>query len=646
MALDGITIAALTKELRDKLLGGRISKIAQPEADELLLTIKTQAANERLLISAGASLPFVYLTDENKPSPMTAPNFCMLLRKHISGGHITDISQPGLERIIEISVDHLDEMGDPCRKIITIELMGKHSNIIFRTPEGTIIDAIKHVSAAVSSVREVLPGREYFIPNTESKVDLHSFLLCKLDNSRISHANSNIHTINETATTFQNTNICSTQEICGRLAEILCQPVSVCKALYSTFTGFSPVLAESICYANGIDSGKSANEIPDEVLCKLAESLIYLHNIIYVNLPASNSASNSAASNSASNSATDGNTFSTDYGFKPSIIFGEDKTPLEFEVIPLTQYSGENHVYYDSVSKVLKEFYAQKNEYTRIRQKSSDLRKIVQTALERNVKKYDLQAKQLKDTDKMDKYKLYGELLQTYGYSCEEGAKEITCENYYTGEQITIPLDSTISAMANSVKYFDRYAKLKRTKEAVTAQIAETEADIMHLRSIVASLEIATGEEDLAQIKDELIDSGYIRKRSNQKGKAKSKSKPFHYISTDGFHIYVGKNNYQNDELTFKVANSGDWWFHAKKMPGSHVIVRGEGKEITDLTFNEAASLAAYYSSGKNQGKVEIDYVKRKEVKKPNGAKPGFVVYYTNFSMVADAKIPDIERIE
>ncbi len=569
MALDGITINALTRELSDRLTGGRISKIVQPEADELLLTVKTQTANERLLISAGATLPFVYLTDENKQAPMTAPNFCMLLRKHISGGHITDISQPGLERIIEFGIEHLDEMGDTCRKILTVELMGKHSNIIFRKPDGMIIDSIKHVSAAVSSVREVLPGRQYFVPKTDGKIDINDPGI-----------------------------------------SVLCKPIPLVKSLYTTFTGFSPAVAQSICCMAGLDSDRGANTFDDNELCKLSG-------------PLSDLAKKIAAGD-----------------FCPAMIVNDEDDPVEFEVTDLAQYQDMKRVYFDTVSKMLISYYAKRNEYTRIRQKSSDLRKIVSTAIERNVKKYDLQQKQLGDTGKMDKYKLYGELLQTYGYSAEEGADKITCENYYTGEQITIPLDPTISAMTNSVKYFDRYNKLKRTKEAVTQQLAETTETLEHLRSVASSLDIATSEDDLAQIKEELIASGYIKGKGDAKKKRSTKSRPLHYISSDGFDIYVGKNNLQNDELTFKVANTNDWWFHAKKMPGSHVIVRCEGRELSDRTFEEAAMVAAYYSSGRSMGKVEIDYVKRKEIKKPAGAKPGFVVYYTNFSMTAEAKIP------
>ncbi len=578
MALDGITIRALTRELQEHLTGGRISKIVQPEADELLLTIKTKETNERLLISAGASLPFVYLTGENKQAPMTAPSFCMLLRKHISGGRIISVTQPDLERIIEFTIEHLDEMGDTCRKILTVELMGKHSNIIFRKPDNTIIDSIKHVTSAVSSVREVLPGREYFIPKTDDKIDLHNYILC-----------------NHSADALSGT---------------LCKPLPLVKSLYSTFTGFSPAVALSLCEQAGLDADRAANTYSTDDLCKLYNALVKLDEMI---------------------AADD---------FRCAVIFDNQDRPVEFEVVELEQFKKSARKRFDTVSEMLISYYASRDEYSRIRQKSSDLRRIVMTAIERSVKKLDIQEKQLKDTDKMDRFRIYGELLQTYGYSAEEGADKITCDNYYTNEKITIPLDPTKSAMENSVKYFDRYNKLKRTKEAVTVQLEGTRSEIDHLESVLTSLDIATDEKDLAQIREELSESGYIKKRGHSKTKSE-KSHPFCYMSADGFTIYVGKNNFQNDELTFKIANTNDWWFHAKKMPGSHVIVRCEGRELTDRTFEEAASLAAYYSSGRSMGKVEIDYVKRKEIKKPAASKPGFVVYYTNYSMVADAVIPD-----
>ena len=271
-----------------------------------------------------------------------------------------------------------------------------------------------------------------------------------------------------------------------------------------------------------------------------------------------------------------------------------------------------------------------------------DLRRIVQTALERNIKKYDLQIRQMQDTEKKDKYKIYGELLNTYGYGVELGAKSMEALNYYTNEMITIPLDPQLTATENAKKYFDKYGKLKRTYEALSKLTLEVKEEIDHLESIQNALDIALLEEDLTQIKEELIESGYIHRKGGNK-KVKITSKPFHYISSDGFHMYVGKNNYQNEELTFKFANGGDWWFHAKGMPGSHVIVKTNGEELPDSTFEEAARLAAFYSKGKGQEKVEIDYVERKHVKKPNGSKPGFVVYYTNYSMMIDCDISNIK---
>lgn len=274
---------------------------------------------------------------------------------------------------------------------------------------------------------------------------------------------------------------------------------------------------------------------------------------------------------------------------------------------------------------MLETYYASRDTLNRIRQKSSDLRRIVQTALERNRKKYALQQKQMKDTAKKDKYKVYGELINTYGYGLEEGCKSFKALNYYTNEEITIPLDPTLTPQENSKKYFDRYGKLKRTEEALNEQLADTESEIEHLESISNALDIARAESDLSQIKEELTEYGYIKKHySGKKGaKAQTKSKPFHYISSDGFDIFVGKNNFQNDELTFKQATGNDWWFHAKKVPGSHVVVKTKDGTLPDRTFEEAGNLAAFYSKGRTAPKVEIDYLQKKNVKKPGWSQTG-----------------------
>ena len=574
MAFDGIVVADLVHEFRNELIGGRIAKIAQPETDELLLTIKTNDGQRRLLISADASLPLIYLTDANKPAPMTAPNFCMLLRKHIGGGRIVDIRQPKLERIIHFTIEHLDELGDLCRKELIVEIMGKHSNIIFCTSDGKIIDSIKHVSAQMSSVREVLPGREYFIPDTMHKAD----------------------PLTVDADTFT-----------GLLKE---KPMPVSKAVYTSFTGISPVTAEEICHLAGLDSAIPAKEYSEDILFHLyTQFTIYLSAI-------------------------------KEGRFTPAIYY-DGREPKEFAALPLTHFDMYECREYASISEVLSTFYSTRSLLMRIRQKSADLRHIVQTALERNRKKYDLQLRQLKDTENREKFRIYGELINAYGYNVEEGARKLDALNYYTNEMVSIPLDPTKTPQENAQRYFAKYNKQKRTFEALSELSKETLEDINYLESDQTALDIALTEEDLAQIREELAGAGYIRRRFTKK-KVRIKNEPLHYISSDGYHIYVGKNNLQNEELTFHFASGNDWWFHAKQAPGSHVIVKSNGDELPDRTFEEAGRLAAYYSSMRGSDKVEIDYVQKKHVKKPNGAKPGFVVYYTNYSLVIDSDISGI----
>lgn len=579
MAFDGIVIANLTHDIRQKLTGGKINKIAQPEKDELLFTVKNNKETLRLSVSASASLPLVYFTEKNKQSPMTAPNFCMLLRKHIGTGRIVRVSQPGLERIIQFEIEHLDEMGDLCRKLLIVELMGKHSNIIFCKEDGTILDSIKHISAQVSSVREVLPGRPYFIPQTSDKMDPLTI----------------------------------TQEEFAAL--IHGTPAPVQKALYQKLTGISPIIGTELCHLASIDGDHSANELSEAELTHLYRMFSLMMEDV------------------------------REGRFSPNIIYRNGE-PVEFASVPLTCYEGGSceAKAFDSISALLDAYYAEKSVITRIRQKSVDLRRIVQTALERNYKKYDLQLRQLKDTEKRDRFKVYGELLNAYGYELSGGEKELQCINYYTNEEVKIPLDPQLNAKENSQKYFSRYNKLKRTFEALSDLTLETKQEIDHLESISAALDIAVKEEDLVQIKEELMEYGFIKKRAFGSKKPKITSRPYHYRSSDGFDIYVGKNNYQNEEVTFKTANGNDWWFHAKGIPGSHVVVRTEGKELPDRTFEEAGSLAAYYSKGRGNEKVEIDYIQRKHVKKAAGGAPGFVIYHTNYSLMAEPKL-ELEEI-
>lgn len=573
MALDGITVACLVHEWQQALVGGRITKISQPEPDELLLTIKNYDTY-RLHLSASASLPLACIVPDNRPAPLTAPAFCMLLRKHLNSARILAVEQPDLERIIRLKIEHLDEMGDVCVKYLIIELMGKHSNIIFCDSDDRIIDSIKRVSQMVSSVREVLPGRAWFIPKTANK---HSLL-----------------TVDPAA-------LSSAVRACGG---------DLRRAIYTTITGISPVLANELLHRASLDTVTDVAELDAASLSRLSDSLGWLRGTV------------------------------SQGDFSP-VCVEKDGVPAEFAAVPLTVYldfPGYTTRTFDSMSELLLFYYETKEAATRIRQKSAELRRTVQTATERVAKKLDLQEKQFSDTEKKDRYRIYGELLTTYGYSAVSGSESFTCTNYYDDTEITIPLDSALSVMDNAKRYYERYSKLKRTGEALSAHIAESRGELAHLESVRDSLEYAKDEADLADIRRELTDCGYLRFHRADGGKKASRkltSRPYHYRTSDGFDIYVGKNNYQNDELTQHFAAGNDWWFHAKGIPGSHVILHSAGAEVPDAVFELAGSLAAYYSKNRNSQKVEVDYLPKKNVKKPAGAKPGFVVYYTNYSLVA-----------
>lgn len=577
MAFDGVVISNIVRDMSERLIGGRIYKIYQPEADEINLVVKNHGTTFRVMLNASATLPLVYFLDENKQNPPTAPNFCMLLRKHLGNGRIVGVEQPDFERIIILEIEHLDEMGDLCKKKLVIELMGKHSNIIFMEEDGRIIDSIKRIGAQISSVREVLPGHDYVLPPNEK-----------------------MNPFEVTEDCFKNV--------------LMEKSMSIEKAIYTSITGFSKLIANELCYEAGIDGNFSTDSLADHNKDALWQSFQRLI------------------------------TRMQEGDYQPQIVYQED-VPIAFSAVPLSMYEDMTIEVFENISGVLSTYYSEKDTYSRIHQKSTDLRKVLSSAVERTAKKYDLQRKQLKDTEKRDRYRIYGELLQTYGYEIKPGDKSITVLNYYDNQEVTIPLDENLSPVENANKYFNKYNKLKRTYEASLSLVQESKATLDHLLSLQNSMEIATSEADLAEIKEEMVLAGLVKAKPGKKTGVKAeKSKPLHYISSDGFHMYVGKNNLQNDRLTFKTAGPKDLWFHAKEIPGSHVIVKLEGAEdVPDATYEEAARLAAYYSSGKTSPKVEIDYTRRGNLKKPPQANPGYVIYHTNYSMVA---LPDIKGIE
>ncbi|MDR0949256.1 MAG: NFACT family protein [Lachnospiraceae bacterium] len=594
MAFDGVTCACVVQQLKKELIGSRIQKIAQPEPYELLVQCRSQSGQSKVLLSANPTLPLVHLTRQNKNSPLVAPNFCMVLRKHIQGGRITEIYQEGLERIIHFVVEHYDEMGDLCHKELIIEIMGKHSNIILINQDKTILDSIKHINAMVSSVREILPGRTYVSPPTQDKADLISL----------------------------------TREDCLRRLETTTSEQTIQSFVYQQYTGLSPVIGREVCF---------------EAMCK--------GDTLCATLDAEQKNALYTALTRLKERVEKGE-------YTPQIVFDQSMEPKEYAVVQLLMFSSEEYQtkQYDDISILLDDYYEQRRAFASIRQKSADIRHLVQSLRDKNIKKRELYQQKMSDTEDRDRYRVYGELLHTYPNQEAPQQTSVTLPNYYTGEDLTIPLDPMLSFSENAKRYFAKYNKMKRTAQALLELQKETDEEIYHLESILTSLDITADESDLLPIKNELIEAGYMKRKGNKaknptnhKKKSESTAKigtPIHYQTSDGYDLYVGKNNYQNDELTFSFATGNDWWFHAKGIPGSHVIVKSKGgAQIPDRVFEEAAKLAAYYSKGRGSHKVEVDYIQKKHVKKPNHAKPGFVVYYTNYSLLTDSDISHLTLI-
>ena len=594
MAYDGIVISNIIHDIKEACEGGRVLKIQQPSSDVITLTIKGYKGQTKLYISCNASLPIVYIADSLPPAPMQAPAFCMLLRKHLGNGRFVGVTQPGFDRVFDFAFEHMDEMGDIGTKHLIVEIMGRQSNIILTDSDMKIIDLVKRVmpdlSDAVSNnsdkeVRILYPGQEYKAPEGQGKIDIVS------DYSR------------------------------GVLSDSLAgKSTNVSKAIFTSFTGFSKGIAEEIVYRSRIDARAAFNELTGIEKERVLDAFEEIIKCI------------------------------KEGSFNPCIAY-VDGVAKDYHSIKLTRFDELSCPEDATISGLLHEFYQQKEKSITIKSSSSDIKKLLTTLIERATKKYDLQLSQMKDTEDRDKYKVYGELINTYGYNLKGGDSELTCINYYDNQEITIPLDPNLTAQENSQKYFAKYNKKKRTFVALTEFLEKTKEELDYLLSAKHSLDMASGDEDIAQLRQELEKADIIKKKKSSKGERRIKaSEPLHFISSDGYDIYVGKNNIQNDELTFGFAEGKDIWFHAKQMPGSHVIVKLKANDkglmdLPDRVFEEAASLAAFYSSGKEAPKVEIDYTERKNLKKPPQAKPGYVIYHTNYSMMAEPKKEGVNQV-
>lgn len=575
MAFDGITVSALISEIKDKITGGRIDKIYQPENDEIILSIRSFGKAYKLLLTANPSNPKFHFTSESKDNPLNPPLFCMVMRKHLQSGKIIAIDQPDFDRIVNIYVESMNELGDYSVKKLIFEIMGRHSNIILTDDNNIILDCIKHITHDKSSVREVLPGKEYIMPPAQNKYNT-----LKLDKDNFFKA-------------FNNSLAKKAQSM-----------------IYQSYTGISPVIASEICIRAGIDASD------------FCESL--------------DTAGQEALFNSFSDFISD----IKSEKYNPQLISDNSGKVIDFSPVNMIQFSGYNIKNYTSVSELIEDFYRSRDFVYRMNQKTQDLKKLVSQNIERCIRKKELQLKTLKEIENRDTLRLFGELITANIYSIKKGMTTAELPNFYSEnyETVSIPLDGNKTPSENAQKYFKAYNKAKRTFDALQEQILSNNDELEYLEGVLTSVGNCTNEQDIKEIRQELRDNGYIKKIKGSKGKtSQKKSKPLHFISSDGYDIYVGKNNYQNDELTLKFAKPKDIWLHTKKIPGSHVIVVYKGETFPDTTLTEAAMLAAYYSKAQGSPMVPVDYTEKKNVKKPNGAKPGMVIYETNKTAYVDS---------
>ena len=563
MALDAVCIKGICAELSEKLLNGRIDKIHQPEKDEIVIHVRTFTDNYRLVISAGSAHPRIHLTNTQKKNPITAPMFCMLLRKHLGSGKIIAIEQAGFERIIKISVESYDELGDLTVKHIIAEIMGRNSNIILVNDDMKIIDSIKRVDFTVSTVRQVLPGLEYVLPPTQERTPL-------------TDVNS------DTAIDFT-------------------KPQSAEKALMSSVSGISPLTAREVIYRALGRTDVNTAELNLNKQSSVKAELIRLAEKV------------------------------KNGKFAPCVIKEKSSGRLiDFSAIEIRQYEGLAEVTEtETLSTALDDFYSIRDMHERMRQRSADMVKLLGNAAERTEKKITILVKTLKDAENKDTYKIMGELITANLYRIKDGDRELTAENYYDNmNEIKIPLLPELSASQNAQRYFKRYNKAKTAETEAAKQLKNAREELDYIESTLAAVENAETETDLREIRAELIKEGYLKRRQDNKRRKNKPSEPLHFVSSDGFDIYVGKNNTQNDYVTTKLANSSDLWFHTKNIHGSHTIIKlGINKDVPRTTVIEAAQLAAYYSKARESSQVPVDYTKIKNVKKPNGAKPGMVIY-------------------
>jgi predicted ribosome quality control (RQC) complex YloA/Tae2 family protein len=587
MSMDGLVVRAIVSEL-NSCAGARIYKIHQPSEHDLLIQLRSQGANRKLLLSANPTYPRVHFTNQPFVNPLEAPMFCMLLRKHCENGVLEKAEQAGMERIIHLHVRSRDELGDLSLKTIVVELMGRHSNIILLDPaNGTILDGIHHVTPAISRYRIVLPGSPYIAPPAQNKLDpLHVGLEECI--AAISDNGSQARMRNEAWE----------------------------KTLVERFTGISPLTAREIVYRAWTDAGRQTDDTEGKAVCTasdVAASLIRVMSHVRNN------------------------------EFEPVIAADEAKGRSSFSCIRLTHLQGK-WTTYETISECLETFFGEKAERDLVKQKAADLVRFLQNERNKNLKKIDKLLEGLEEAKDADRYRVMGELLTAYLHQIRKGDREAELINFYdeAGKTVRIELDPQLTPSENAQRYFRKYTKAKNGAAHMQEQLQSAREEIRYLESLLQQLDHASLD-DMEEIREELIEQGYLRARNKAERRKKKNDRPalLCYTSSEGATIYVGKNNKQNDYLTCRLAQANDTWLHTKDIPGSHVVIRGG--QFGPATLEEAAQLAAYYSQAKQSSQVPVDYTLIRHVRKPNGAKPGFVIYEHQKTLFVT---PDPERIK
>ena len=563
MALDGITLSMLKNEISEKLIGARIDKIHQPSKEELVISLRWNGGNGKLLISASASCPRIHFTESFVDNPKNPPMFCMLMRKHLSGAKLVAIEQFGLERMLHLSFSTYNEFGDPVIIKLAVEIMGRHSNIMLLGPDGHIIDAIKRVTADMSSVRQVMPGMTYVIPPAQNKMntlDIDGMLLIeKLKNGR---------------------------------------DIPLSKALMENLDGVSPIVCRELSEiaTDGMDT--KSHDLSNEECGKLVDAIENLAETV------------------KSGKA------------KPYIVLEENGHPVDFTFIPVKQYGNAMEIKeFETFSLMLDKFYSERSGADRMKQRSNDLFKFVVNLADRISRKLDVQRQELARSTERDILRVKGELIHANIWMLEKGMTSVVLENFYDNcKPIEIKLDPRLTPNQNAQHYFSEYHKADTAERMLKKFIEKGEAELSYIESVFDLLARARTDDEVIAIREELVSQGYLKnhRKNNQKP---VKLAPKEYISTDGFKILCGRNNIQNDKLTFKDARKHDIWFHTQKIHGSHTVIITEGREVPESTLEQAAIVAAYNSKARESSLVPVDYTEIKNVKKPSGSAPGKAVY-------------------